>query len=82
MVKDEHYHGKNILSYQPNVIFTGKEIKSWIQYHTTHETSKSRMAKKMQGYMNIKDDGRYVLIRDQDRCSSRLGEYLVTRTNV
>ena len=79
MSKDEKYHGKNILSYQPHTIFTGKEIKSWIQYHTTHETSKSKMAKKMLGYMGIDDDGRYVLIRESDRSSARLGKYIVER---
>ena len=79
MAKDDKYHGKNILSFQPNTTFTGKEIKAWIQYHTTHETSKSKFAKRMKEYINLADDELYILTKDTYTSSARYGDYLVQR---
>ena len=82
MAKDECYHGKNILSYQPHTLFTGKEIKDWIQYHTTHETSKSKIAKKMSQFCAINDAEFYTINRNDDRGSSSCGSYLIMKANV
>ena len=79
MAKDDKYHGKNILSYQPRTIFTGKEIKDWVQYHLEHDTSKTKFAKRMKGYLNLDDNGLYILCKDTYTSSARCGDYLVQR---
>lgn len=51
---------KNILSYKPGTRFTGKEIKSWIEYHTTHQTSHTKQALHLrQHHSNIRDAREY-----------------------
>ena len=58
---------KNILSCR-HELFTGKEIKEWIVYHTEHNTSKSRLAKYMLKYMNIENDTLYEVLPGKERC--------------
>lgn len=48
---------KNILSF--NSPLRGKEIKDWIRYHTETQTEYSRIAKKMQRFLNISDNDMY-----------------------
>ena len=62
---------KNILSYSDKHIFKGSEIKEWIVYHTTHETSLSSEARKMQKFLNIDDDGDYFVTKGDYQASSR-----------
>lgn len=69
---------KNILSYPLGTLFTGKEIKEWITYHTNNKTSKSRIAKKMIDYLTIDDNYLYCLTHG-DTCSSRAKDFLVMR---
>ena len=52
---------RNILSFQPNTKFRGKEIKEWIKYHLENKTSHSVSAKKMEKYLNISDDKEYII---------------------
>ena len=51
---------ENILSFV-NKSVSGKEIKQWITYHTTHETEYSKIAYSMVKYLNISDDRAYVV---------------------
>lgn len=71
---------KNILSYKRQT-FSGLEIKEWIEYHSTHITSKSKIAMKMRKYLNIKDDGQYYIYKSNDRTSSSYGYYQVIEVN-
>ena len=68
---------RNLLSYVGYESFTGKEIKDWITYHTENQTSKTKVAKTLVKYLNIKDDRLYRFIKETDRCSSRYGKYLI-----
>ena len=77
MVKSDSYHGKNILSYKSYTIFTGKEINDWIQYQIEHETSKARIAQKMQRHFTIKNDGRYRIIKNKEPNTAHFNEYEV-----
>ena len=79
MKKEEQFHGKNILSYQPNTIFNGREIKEWIRFHIEHETSKSKIAKKMEHYLSIDDDNKYKIIKEPYRSCQSAGDYLIMK---
>lgn len=53
---------KNILSYKSGTVFSGKEIKDWIEYHITHQTSHTKQAIYLQKYHgNIKDAREYLV---------------------
>lgn len=53
---------KNILSYQPGTVFTGKEIKDWIDFHISRQTSHTKQALHMQQeYWKIKDTREYLV---------------------
>ena len=69
---------KNILSYPLGTLFHGSEIKEWITYHLQHETSKTKICKRMEEYLNIDDEDLYYLIHG-DKCSSRENDFLVKR---
>lgn len=56
---------KNILSYVNDHAFTGKEIKEWIVYNSTHKTSKSQIANHMKKYLNIIDDEYYIIVKNE-----------------
>ena len=55
---------KNILSYTQGKIFTGREIKEWIQYHTVNQTSKSNIAQKLKKYSYLEDNQLYRITKD------------------
>ena len=67
---------RNILSYKDKV-FSGAEIKEWIDYHSTHETSHSKTAMKMRRFLDLTDEKMYVVYKNEDRNSSSYGSYLV-----
>lgn len=73
------YHGKNILSYKLGTVFTGKEIKEWIQFHLDNRTYRSSVARDMKKYLNIPDEGKYVLHKDEYWASESYGQYLVRK---
>lgn len=51
---------KNILSYKRGTKVSGKEIKDWIEFHTSHETSHTKQALHMRhDYGNIRDTREY-----------------------
>lgn len=53
---------KNILSYKPGTKFSGKEIKDWIEFHTSRQTSHTRQALHMQQeYWRLKDTREYLV---------------------
>lgn len=54
---------KNILSYPVGTTFSGSEIKEWITYHLTHETSHTKTAKQMEEYLSVKDEETYVFYK-------------------
>ena len=54
---------KNILSYPVGTTFSGSEIKKWITYHLTHETSHTKMAKQMEEYLSVKAEETYVFYK-------------------
>ena len=70
---------RNILSCKVGTIFKGKEIKEWIQYHLTNDTSKTRIAKQMIKYLNIEDMADYRLYRGTYESSASYKRYLVER---
>lgn len=72
---------KNILSYKLGTIFSGKEIKEWIKYHTENQTSKTDVAKKMVKYLDIADDEKYFLYKGNYRSSASYNEYIVENLN-
>lgn len=76
---NEKYDGLNILSYKPGTIFTGKEIKDWINWHLEHENSHKKVAKKLKKYLNIEDDLHYFLSKGDYRSSASYGQYIVVR---
>lgn len=60
---------KNLFSYPDGTIFSGKDILKFIQYHTTHITSKTNVASYMQKkFGNIKPDMQYKLFFKWTRC--------------
>lgn len=75
------YRGKNILSYKLGTVFTGKEIKEWIQFQLDNETYRSSVARDMKKYLNISDEGKYVLYKDEYWASASYGQYLVRRVD-
>jgi hypothetical protein len=69
---------KNILSYQLGTIFTGKEIKDWIIYHTQKETSShAKEAWELAKYLNIRDNKLYRFLKGTYRSSASYGKYLI-----
>ena len=52
---------RNILSYKENTRFTGKEIKDWIIFQITNQTSHLNQALYMRRFMKVKDDREYVI---------------------
>ena len=71
---------KNILSFQPNTVLTGKEIKNWIKYNTENSTSHSKIAKRMIGYLEtLEDTAKYILYKEQYKSCASYGDYLVKR---
>ena len=55
---------RNILSCTRGTLFTGKEIKEWIDYHTNNETSKTKIANSLSKYTNINDTHLYAVRKD------------------
>lgn len=55
---------KNILSYDPSHRFTGAQIKEWIRYQLSNNTSHAQIASKMQPYLNIDDKRMYHVVKD------------------
>lgn len=55
---------RNILSCTRGTLFTGKEIKEWIDYHTNNETSKTKIANSLSKYTNINDTDLYAVRKD------------------
>ncbi len=70
---------KNIISYKLGTSFTGREIKEWLQYHLTHETSKTKYAKQMARFLSVKDEEWYILMKDGYTSSETYGEYYFAR---
>lgn len=52
---------RNILSYEENIHFTGKEIKDWIVFQIANQTSHLNQALYMQRFMKVKDDRKYII---------------------
>ena len=51
---------KNLFSYPDGTTFTGQEILSFINYHTSHQTGKTKIAKYMQRkFGNVKPNMKY-----------------------
>ena len=78
----DSYNGRNILSCKPGTRFYGKEIKEWIKWHIDHETSKQKIAKQMERFLNIEDDQLYYLTKGNYSSSSSMNKYLVVRDGV
>ncbi len=70
---------RNILSCSPGTVFKGKEIKEWIHYHLTNNTSKSRIARQMVEYLNVDDTADYRLYKGTYESSASYNRYLVER---
>lgn len=65
----------NILSYKLGSSFKGKDIKDWIEFHTTHNTSKSKIANNMKKYMNLDDNEEYKLTKETYRSCGSYNKY-------
>lgn len=73
---------KNILSYVPGTVFTGEEIREWIQAHLEGDPKKEKIARGMYRYLNtLKDDEKYEVFKSQERSSANYGQYLVRKHN-
>ena len=71
---------KNILSFQPNNVLSGIEIKNWIRYNIENNTSHSKVAKRMVGYLEtLEDDAKYTLYKEQYHSCASCGDYFVKR---
>ena len=54
---------KNVLSYQPGSIFTGKELNDFFLYAIENKTSKAEIAKKYVEHFRFKDNRLYQMWR-------------------
>lgn len=70
---------KNILSFV-NRPLTGREIKAWVCFHTSHDTEYSKIARYMCRYLNIDDNSEYYL--ELDSPGSGCGEKIRYRPRV
>lgn len=54
---------KNLLTYKIGSVFTGKEIKEWIQFQLDNDTAYKKYAQEMTNYSSLlEDDKKYKLI--------------------
>ena len=54
---------KNVLSYQPGSIFTGKELNDFFSHAIENKTSKAKIAKKYVEHFRFKDNRIYKMGR-------------------
>ena len=54
---------KNILSYQPGSVFSGKELNDFFSHAIENKTSKAKIAKKYVGHFRFKDNRLYQMER-------------------
>lgn len=60
---------KNVLSYQPGSIFTGKELNDFFSHAIEYKTSKAKIAMKYIDHFRFKDDRLYQMWRGKMRDS-------------
>ena len=60
---------KNVLSYQPGSIFTGKELNDFFSHAIENKTSKAKIAMKYVGHFQFKDNRLYQMERSKMRDS-------------
>ena len=60
---------KNVLSYQPGSIFTGKELNDFFSYAIENKTSKAKIVKKYVEHFRFKDNRLYQMGRGKMRDS-------------
>ena len=60
---------KNILSYQPGSVFTGKELNDFFSHAIKNKTSKAKIAKKYVEHFRFKDTRLYQMGRGKMRDS-------------
>ena len=60
---------KNILSYQPGSVFTGKELNDFFSHAIENKTSKAKIAKKYVEHFRFKDNRLYQMRRGKMRDS-------------
>lgn len=60
---------KNVLSYQPGSIFSGKELNDFFSYAIENKTSKAKIAMKYVGHFQFKDNRLYQMERGKMRDS-------------
>ena len=60
---------KNVLSYQPGSIFTGKELNDFFSHAIENKTSKAKIAKKYIEHFRFKDNRLYQMGRGKMRDS-------------
>lgn len=60
---------KNILSYQPGAIFSGKELNDFFFHAIENKTSKAKVAKKYLRHFTFKDNRLYRMYRGKMRDS-------------
>lgn len=54
---------RNVLSYvNATAVFSGKEIKDWINHQVSNHTSHEKVAKKMSRYNNLVDTAMYRIV--------------------
>lgn len=61
----------NILSYKPGTVLLGREIRTWIRYQISHQTSHYKEAVQMQKYLNIQDNKEYIVSKGDYQASER-----------
>ena len=71
---------KNILRYPVGTVLSGKEIKGWITYHTTNNTSHTKQARQMVRFLNINDSERYIITKGT--CMGSLNQFLFIKAEI
>ena len=82
MITRTSYKGRNILSCIRGTVFTGKEIKDWINWHVNNESSKSHIARQLAKYDNIDDDALYTIGKGDYRSSNSYNKFIIMRYRV
>lgn len=73
------YRERNILSCVNGTVFTGKEIKNWINWHANHNTSKTKIAKRLLKYNDIDDTTLYTIEKGQYKSSNSYNKFVIVR---
>lgn len=77
---------KNILSYQPGTVFTGKEILDWAKFHVENDTSHARQGRRiLRLYSQTLNPTRFYIVKSNYEtwgCNEFRHEPLVIKSSI